>query len=105
MRKLAGVLRTRLVSLASAGVFIERVDVVDNIAAPLVRAHGNDLMLAGDAAALRDLAAALADEHPAAPAGIDALAAHALTVLNAAHETVTDDVERAGLGHLLARPG
>jgi hypothetical protein len=105
LRDLAVALRARLDELARSGLFLEHVSIAAGLRTPLVAASGHGIVLAGDAPLLLRIAGGLRYHDFGARAALDALAAHVLTVLNVAHTTVTDDVERVGLGHLLARPG
>ncbi|MCL4228526.1 MAG: hypothetical protein KJZ91_29020 [Myxococcales bacterium] len=67
-----------------------RLTIAPDRRAPLARVHEDRLVLAGASRPLRHLAEALAARAPWASAGVDALAAHAMTLLNLVHERVTD---------------
>jgi hypothetical protein len=94
---LVDALHARLFAVGAGSVActIERVE------APLVRWTGGTLQLAGDSSRLRAIANALTAKSPWAPLAVDALVAHAATVLNAGLAEVTDATETSVLVKLL----
>jgi hypothetical protein len=88
--------------LAEIGVPIGTFAILEGVRDPILRAEGG-LCLAADHPQLRAIAAACLAGTAWASAAVDALAAHAVTVLNVALTSVTDATEAHALGALLAR--
>jgi hypothetical protein len=91
-------LRTRI---AAAGIPVPGFGIAPHKAAPMLE-YDQLLVLAADHPRLRAVAAACHARLAWADAAIDALAAHALTVLNVALTSITDPAEAAAVGVLLA---
>jgi hypothetical protein len=87
----------RLVDLGIPAVATRVADV----ASPIVRHVDGVLRFAGRDARLHAVANAMRASSPWAPLAVDALIAHAITVLNEARTEVTDDTERHVLRSLL----
>lgn len=99
LRPLVAKLRSRLADLGIGGYRWTIVDRSD----PML-SYRDEIEVAGDNVRLRALAAALAADSPFAPAGIDVVVAHVVTVLNVALSQITDASEAHALGVLLANP-
>jgi hypothetical protein len=88
--------------LFEIGVATPFAFAVDDREQPILRFDGSSLRLAGDDLRMHALANALAAQSPWAAGAIDALAAHAVTVLNIALTQITDATEAQALSRLLA---
>lgn len=87
--------------LAEIGVPVGKYAIIEGERDPILRVDGG-LCLAADHPQLRAIAAACLARTAWASAAVDALAAHAVTVLNVALTSVTDATEAHALGALLA---
>jgi hypothetical protein len=88
--------------LAEIGVPVARYAILEGERDPMLRVDGG-LSLAADHPQLRAIAAACLARTAWADAAVDALTAHAATVLNVALTSVTDATEAHALAALLAR--
>jgi hypothetical protein len=89
------------VRIAAAGIAVPGFGIAPHKDAPMLE-YDQLLVLAADHPRLRAIAAACHARQAWAEASIDALAAHALTVLNVALTAITDPAEAAAVGVLLA---
>ena len=98
---LDGLIRALHTRMVTAGLPGPGFGIAPGKTAPMLELDQQRLVLAADHPRLRAIAAACLANQAWADAAIDALAAHAITVLNIALTSITDPAEAAALGVLL----